>query len=67
LVPPFGTTDSLILIGLHDRPATVLCHPRKDEALILCGLIVAADPQVNACASASGVHGSASDEQETIP
>jgi hypothetical protein len=45
----------------------VLCHPRKDEALILCGLIVTADPKIDRGANAIGVHCSALDEHETIP
>ena len=37
------------------------CHPCQDEPLILSGLIVTADPQVDRRANAIGVHSSPSE------
>ena len=61
LIPAFGTADALILVGLDDQPATMLCHPCQDEPLVLSGLIVTADPQVDRRANAIGVHSSSSE------
>ena len=61
LIPAFGTTDALVLVGLDDQPATMLRHPCQDEPLILSGLIVTADPQVDRRANAIGVHSSSSE------
>jgi hypothetical protein len=47
LIPAFGTTDALVLVGLDDQPTTLLRHPCQDQPLILGGLIVAADPEID--------------------
>jgi hypothetical protein len=47
LIAALGSADALVLIGLDDRPATVLGNPRQDEPLILRGLIVTADAEVD--------------------
>ena len=56
LIPTLGTTDALILVGLDDQSATMLRHPCQDQPLILGGLIITADPQVDRRANAIGVH-----------
>jgi hypothetical protein len=61
LIATLGTTDALVLVGLDDQPATVLCHPCQDEPLILSGLVVTADPQVYRRANAVGAHSSPSE------
>jgi hypothetical protein len=55
LIPPLGTADALVLVRLDYQPATMLRHPCQDEPLVLSGLIVAADPQVDRCPNAIGV------------
>jgi hypothetical protein len=56
LFPAFGTTDALVLVGLDDQPAAMPCQPCRDEPLILGGLIIASDSQVDRRANAIGVH-----------
>ena len=56
LIPTFGSADSVILVGLDNRPATVLGYLLKDEPLILSGLVVAAHAKVDRSASAIGAH-----------
>ena len=61
LIPTLCAADALVLVGLDDQPATMPCHPCQDEPLVLSGLIVTADPQVDRRANAIGVHSSSSE------
>ena len=54
LIPTHCAADALVLVGLDNRPTTMLCHPCQDQPLILSGLIVTADPQVNRRPNAIG-------------
>ena len=67
LVPPFGSAETLVFVGLDDQPATMICHPLKNEPLVFRGLVVAAHAQIDRGAHATGVYGSVSGEQETMP
>jgi hypothetical protein len=58
LFPAFCTTDAVVLVGLDDQPVAMSCHSCQDEPLILSGLIVTADPQVDRRAKAIGAHSS---------
>jgi hypothetical protein len=52
--PDLSSADPLILVCLDDQPATVLGHFLKDKALVVGGLVVPADAQVDRCANAIG-------------
>ena len=47
LIAALGATDPLILVGLHDLPATMSGNPVKNQPLIFRRLIVTANAQVD--------------------
>jgi hypothetical protein len=57
LIPALCATDPLILVGLDDQPATVFGHLRQHEPLILSGLVVAANAQIDRSAIRMGMGG----------
>jgi hypothetical protein len=47
LIPALGPADALVFVVLDNHPSTVFRHPSQDEPLVLGGLIVAADTEID--------------------